>query len=74
MGQKILAVRREWLLRLLRANDGKHARVTLPDDLSITDLQYEPLSQTILMTVKSEAWVEGGGDDKMVNAHIVYGD
>lgn len=48
-GQRILAVRRTWLLEKLRAISPE----MIPDDAEVTDLQYLPLTQDILLTISS---------------------
>ena len=57
MGQQLLALNRDWLLRLLKSQplDGRRP---IPVDATITSVDYLPLTQDILLTIASEAFDE----------------
>jgi hypothetical protein len=55
-GQRLLAINRSWLLDRLREVAPKKAFEAIPEDAEITDLQYLPLTQDILMTIASGAF------------------
>jgi hypothetical protein len=73
-GERIIAVRKAWLWRLLKAVDGEHFRESIPEDAEISDLTYEPLTQTLLLTVSSISYTPRPSDGYPVSTTIVLGD
>ena len=57
MGQQLLALNRDWLLRLLKSQplDGRRP---IPVDATVTGVDYMPLTQDILLTIESEDFEE----------------
>jgi hypothetical protein len=72
-GQRIIGIRRDWLFRLLKAVDGQHFNESIPDDAEVTDFQYQPLSQTILVTISSQSY-QKNPDGGMLSTTIIFGD
>jgi hypothetical protein len=73
-GQRIIAIRRPWFFRLLKAIDGSHFQESIPDDAEMTDMQYDPLSQTLIITVSSESYKNQSSDGYMLSTTVIFGD
>ena len=69
MGQRILAINRNWLLCLLKSQPLEDRQRPIPADAAITDVNYLPLSQDILLTIASEEFSEAHGQ---LMAHNLY--
>ena len=80
MGIQRYAISREWMLRVLKALDGKHTKFTMPEDAEIIDAEYRNDQRLFMITCRSEEFSEvtsplnpsGTSDVEVISARGIY--